>query len=369
MTVIEKPFVSIVFVTYNGKKDMAECLESLEKQTYTHYEIIAVDNNSTDDIVPYLESIPDKVQLINTKKNNGFGAGNNIGIEKAKGDMIVITNYDAVYDPYWLEYLVTSALQNPDAGIIVPKILLYHDKNTINTCGVFISYFGYVCSNGLGKKTDEFNSLQTLASASGCSFLIKKNTLTSIGAFDEEYHRFGKRFFFSSLEDIDLSWRTLLIGQKILLDPRALMYHKYYQKPLTVLRYLYLECGRYYLLLKNYKAITLIVLSPALFVFECMSIAFALIKGHKFFISKLISYVILFKKLPAIIKQRHAIALLRTTQDSQILDPLGSDILLRHINLPSGFISIGERMCNKAFGCYKSIAIKILLTLEKSPRK
>jgi GT2 family glycosyltransferase len=329
----KKPLVSIIFVTFNYHENLIECLQSLKGQTYSNYEVIIVDNGSGPSMLSYLQTLDDSVKCITTGVNNGFGKGNNIGIAASNGELIVFSNYDTVYDPHWLESMVDTACSADDIGVVAPKILFYDDRQKINTCGLFFSYLGYACSSGLYQPTEAVTEKKEIGTASGCCFLIKKTTLDKVGVFDEEYHHFGSDFFFSSLEDIDLCWRVRLAGEKILLNPDSVLYHKYYKKELLPLRYLYLECGRYYILLKNYRLFTLLVMFPALAVFEILAWLFAALNGLAFLKTKCRSYGILFNKLKIIQSKRLEIKKIRKVNDQKIVAGLGSFIELQHVAL------------------------------------
>jgi len=357
--------VSIVFVTHNGLNDFIECLGSLAGQTYKDFEIVVVDNGSDQKMIEYLDSITNQITLIKTGVNNGFGCGNNIGAKHCSGDLILFTNYDAVFENDWLENLVKTATSSDEIAIVAPKILFYSNREFVNTCGVFFSYLGYACSDGLNKPSDYYIEKKNIACASGCCFLMKRDIFEIVGGFDEEFHRFGKKFFFSSLEDIDLCIKTHLVGKTVVLDPNSIMYHKYYQKSLSTLRYLYLECGRYYTILKNYSLMTILLLVPALTVFECMALAFALLKGPMFFIKKIESYLIIISKLPIIIKNKNVFRKYLKLKMSDLLKILGTGIYLKHMSLPFHCGEKIEFLLNHFFAFYKSIVINAILVIEK----
>ncbi len=356
----KKPLVSIIFVTFNSHENLMECLQSLKGQTYSNYEVIIVDNGSGPAMLSYLQTLDSSVKCINTGINNGFGKGNNIGIAASTGELIVFSNYDTTYDPLWLETMVDTACSADDIGVVAPKILFYDDRKKINTCGLFFSYLGYACSSGLNQPSETVTKKKEIGTASGCCFMIKKSTLDNVGLFDDEYHRFGPDFFFSSLEDIDLCWRVRLSGEKILLNPDSIVYHKYLKKALSPLRYLYLECGRYYILLKNYQRFTLLLLLPAFAAFECLAWIFAAINGMTFLKTKCRSYPILFNKLKDIQVKRQELQKIRKVNDQKILAGLGSFIELRHVALTPVQRKIIGITLYPVFSFYKLLTMIIL---------
>lgn len=355
---VESPIVSIILVNYNGLKDLGPCIESLQQQTYSNYEVILVDNNSSDGSAEFVENNYPKVQVIKTGKNLGFGAGNNVGIIKSRGQQIVFTNYDVEFHPDWLLSMIKAA-SDEDIGLVAPKILLFDDREKVNTCGLTFQYTGHAFSRGANKLSQEFIVREEIASVTGCAFLIKREVLDAIGLFDEEFQKFGK-FFYSSLEDIDLSWRAQLAGYKIIFEPAAIMYHKYIQKPLTPLRYFYLECGRYYTLLKAYRITTLTLLFPILLFSELLGWAFVTFKGPSFFLEKVKSYVWLIKNIPKVIQNRRIVQSKRITRDSVMLRRFESDTSLRHAPFPSWFSKLLEFIVNSVYRVYKAFALGVL---------
>ena len=121
---VTSPFVSAIVVNWNGKNYLGECLESLRKQTFLNFEIIVVDNGSTDGSVEYIRSHFPECLIIQNPSNNGFGKGNNQGIKKAKGEYIALLNNDAQAVCLWLEELVKAAEEDRRAGMLASKIYL-----------------------------------------------------------------------------------------------------------------------------------------------------------------------------------------------------------------------------------------------------
>jgi len=339
------PKVSIIMVNYNGKSDMETCLESLKRQTCSDFEIIVVDNGSTDGSPGFLKQHYPYVKVIETGKNSGFGAGNNVGIHHSCGEYIVFTNYDVEFHSNWLLEMVRIAEDDDKTGLVAPKILLYNQRNTVNTCGLTFQYTGHAFARGGNMPSEIFSRSEEISSVTGCAFLIKREVLNRIGLFDEEFQNFG-RFFYSSLEDIDLSWRSRLAGYKIVFAPNSVMYHKYIQKPLTPIRYYYLECGRYYILLKNYHINTLCLLIPALMLSEIVSWGFVILKGKNFIKEKILTYQWLIKRWTFITNKRKQIE--RIISDNSILINFETKTELRH--LPRTKLAIAAE--NFLNGCY-----------------
>ncbi|WP_233357006.1 glycosyltransferase, partial [Vibrio cholerae] len=121
-------------------------MESIERNTtYVNFEVIIVDNASTDGSIDYLENFcsrRDNYLFISNEKNLGFAKGNNVGLEKATGDILVVLNNDTYVGPYWLEGLVGALEKNPELGIVGPVT-----NNIGNEAKINISYGNWVQLN------------------------------------------------------------------------------------------------------------------------------------------------------------------------------------------------------------------------------
>ena len=118
-----QPFVSIIIVNFNGRALLEECLPSVFALDFPkhRYEVIVVDNNSSDDSVQYVKKNFPQVKLLEASENLGFTGGNNLGFSHAKGEYIVLLNSDVVVDKRWLRELVNSA-QPADVGLVSSKL-------------------------------------------------------------------------------------------------------------------------------------------------------------------------------------------------------------------------------------------------------
>ncbi len=119
------PLVSVIVVNYNGRHLIDDCLGSLEKIKYPRdrFEVIVVDNDSYDSSVSYIKTNYSQVKLIESDENLGFTGGNNLGLEYAKGDYIVLLNSDTKVDQHWLNELAKTAQKKKKAGLVSSKLL------------------------------------------------------------------------------------------------------------------------------------------------------------------------------------------------------------------------------------------------------
>jgi GT2 family glycosyltransferase len=291
---IEK-FVSIVVLSYNSINDLKDCIPSLLSQKYSNFEIIVVDNASIDGSEEFLKSNYPEIKVIQTGKNLGYAAGNNMGFEFAEGEYIVIINPDTVADNQWLAELIAPLDIDSSITATTSRILMYCQKDRINSCSTTNHYTGLTFCRGLNKPVTLFNDYETVGAVSGCSFAIRSDTLKKITGFDPD--------FFLYLEDTDLSWRILFIGGKIMYVPKSIIFHKY-KLSIPPWKEFYLERNRYLMLLKNLDLITLLLLLPSLIVTEIITLSYSVLNGPNYIKSKLLAYLWIFKNINKIMIKR-----------------------------------------------------------------
>jgi len=213
---MKTPQISIIILNWNGKEITKDCLESLKKQNFKEYEIILVDNASTDDSSKYLKKKFPKIKLIQNKKNIGYAGGNNIGIKKAKGDYILILNNDTVLDNNFLNELWGNKNK---ANILGVKNYYFDKKNIIWAIGSKVNRFtmrAKLIGNGLmdSKEIDK----RDIEHAVGSAMLINKKVIDKIGFLDNS--------FFAYYEETEWQTRAQNAGFKISWVPTAKLWHK-----------------------------------------------------------------------------------------------------------------------------------------------
>ena len=157
--------VSIIILNWNGKNFLKNCLDSLEKLTYSPVEIIVVDNNSTDGSQLLVKKNYPKVILIENKKNYGFAKSNNIGYKAAHGTYALVLNNDTIVTQGFLEPLLQDFKENPNIACIQPQIRLLKNKKILDGVGAFLTssgflyHFGYLKDRTLPKYNKRMNML------------------------------------------------------------------------------------------------------------------------------------------------------------------------------------------------------------------
>ncbi|MDE6627133.1 MAG: glycosyltransferase family 2 protein [Lachnospiraceae bacterium] len=215
-----KPKVGIVIVNYNGLNYQNEAIRSIKEQTYSNYEIIVVDNNSTDGSIKELKKEFEDVHVIETGDNLGVAAGNNIGILyalKLGAEYVMLLNNDIILSTDLMEILVEKASEQV---ITVPKIFYYDKKKIIWSAGGYVDWkTGTPHHIGLNQcDGSTFRLERYVEIAPTCCMLIHKNVFKHVGKMDERY--------FMYYDDTDFCVRANLKGYKILYVPSAVMWHK-----------------------------------------------------------------------------------------------------------------------------------------------
>lgn len=210
--------VSILILNFNGKEYLNDCLTSVLSQTYSDFEIILLDNCSTDGSI---ENVAEKfndvrIKIISSEINHGFAGGNNAALQHASGEMIVLLNNDTVVDKEWLSELVKCLNESENAGMVQSLVitegipLQYYKKNgTINLFGNNIMEVFDINENGVGE----------IFQVNGCSLIIRKELLNKLGGlFPDEY--------FAYAEDTYLSFKVKFAGYNIYHNAKSLVQHK-----------------------------------------------------------------------------------------------------------------------------------------------
>lgn len=208
--------ISAIVVNYNGEKFLSACLESLCNQTYQDLEVIVVDNASPDDSGRIALGFGDKVRLVQSIRNLGYGGGINAGIAEASGDLIFALNNDIVLDLFCAEHLAEVMNGDPDIGMCAPKMLLPDGR--LNSTGLSISRSGAAWNKNFGREnTESDDQVEDVLGPCGGAGLYRRSMLDQVGSFDAS--------FFMYLEDVDLAVRGRLAGWKCRYVPKAVVIH------------------------------------------------------------------------------------------------------------------------------------------------
>jgi GT2 family glycosyltransferase len=269
------PAATVVVVNHNGASHLSALLEHLGRQTVTDFELIVVDNGSSDgslDILAKTSRLPFPVQVVRNARNLGFGPATNQGMRRSAAAWIATLNNDTRPEPTWLEHLLDGTERDSRLGMLGAKLLRARDPSQIDSAGIALDWTGIAWDRRGGEQDDpgERNPEDIFGPCAGAA-LYARAMLEEIGMFDED--------FFAYLEDVDLAWRARLAGWRARLQPRARALHAHSAtlgdaSPRK--RYL-LARNKVWLLVKNYPSPDLARNLPAILAYDTMAILYGIV--------------------------------------------------------------------------------------------
>jgi GT2 family glycosyltransferase len=215
-----QPFVSVIIVTWNSKKYLPHCLAALSSQTVQNFEVILVDNGSTDGSVDEpLDAYPDldlHIELLNC--NLGFAVANNLGARLARGKWLALLNADAFPEPDWLEKLLQATQNYPDFSCFSSKQIQSNNPDLLDGTGDSYHVSGTARKRNFGYPAKHYGlELEEIFSPCAAAALYLRDAFLEADGFDED--------FFSYYEDVDLGFRLRLCGYRSLYVPGAIVHH------------------------------------------------------------------------------------------------------------------------------------------------
>jgi O-antigen biosynthesis protein len=197
------PRVSVVVCSYNGSRTIRDCMEGLMKLDYPDFEVIVVNDGSTDSTPEIVAEYP--VKLISTP-NMGLSNARNTGMVAASGEIVAYTDDDAHPDPHWLKYLADAFLKTGHAGIGGPNIAP-RDDGEIAEC----------VANAPGGPVHVLINDTEAEHIPGCNMAFRREALKAISGFDSQYRAAG--------DDVDICWRIQEKGWTLGFSPAAMVWH------------------------------------------------------------------------------------------------------------------------------------------------
>lgn len=220
-----QPKVAIVILNWNGKKYLEQFLPSVLATAYSNYEVIVVDNCSSDDSISFLEKKYPLVRVIRLPSNYGFARGYNEALKQVRAEYYLLLNSDVEVNANWLQPMVDLLESNKSLAGCQPKLLSYRNKGSFEYAGGaggWIDKYGYpfakgrvfdVCEQDWGQYDEE----APIFWVSGAAMFIRSSVFHEVKGFDE--------YFFAHQEEIDLCWRIQLAGYRFSSCPRSVVYH------------------------------------------------------------------------------------------------------------------------------------------------
>ncbi|MDA8163416.1 MAG: glycosyltransferase family 2 protein [Desulfobacteraceae bacterium] len=211
------PLTSFIIINWNGKELLPSCIDAILRQSDQSFEIIVVDNGSTDCSATLVRESYPQVILISLARNLGFTGGNIEGLRRATGKYVTLVNNDAILSRNWL-HLMVDALESDEAVGLCSSCITIAGTNLIDSAGeIFTTAFSGTKVGELHNMT-EFDKRRYVPGACAAAVIYKREMLDDIGFLDDD--------FFLNHEDTDLNLRAWLAGWKCLYVPEAVVEHR-----------------------------------------------------------------------------------------------------------------------------------------------
>ncbi|WP_026652313.1 glycosyltransferase family 2 protein [Butyrivibrio proteoclasticus] len=209
--------VTVVIPNYNGKVFLNDCLKSLRKQTFKDFDIIMVDNGSSDDSISFVKKNYEEVQVMDLHENTGFAHAVNEGIKASSGEFVFLLNNDTICDERAIEALYKAMNSKKMLFSAQAKMLQVKEPHNIDDSGDLYCALGWAFSPGRDKDNKYYSHREAVTSACAGAAMYRKAVFEEIGYFDDAH--------FCYLEDVDVGYRARLYGYINVCEPSSIVYH------------------------------------------------------------------------------------------------------------------------------------------------
>jgi GT2 family glycosyltransferase len=306
-----------LIVNYNGAQILNDCLTSLRQITYPHFEVVVVDNASTDTSASVLQT-HGWVRVVQSDTNRGFSGGNNFGLAACSGRLILLLNSDTIVTPDFLQPLVGYLGAHPQVGVVQGKMILSRHAKALDVCGSFLTGFGFLYHYGYWKQdAEKYHHSYPVFTVKGACLLFRVAMIEAVGGylFNED--------FFCYYEETDFCHRVWLAGSEVHFVHAATIQHlqgatsENTQAAGFVLRQ-YLT-NQTFALMSNLSAGSLCRILPPYFLLFFASMALAALTGKKVvFQAHRHALVYNLSRMSKIRAQRRLVRRIRKKSDRQI---------------------------------------------------
>lgn len=207
--------VTVIIPNYNGKPFLESCIAALEKQRCRDFQILVVDNGSTDESVEWLND--HRIPTLCLETNTGFSGAVNQGIRRAKTPYVLLLNNDTEPEPDFVGELLKAIRRSKRIFAVSSKMIQLHNKELMDDAGDMYSIIGWAYQRGVGQSVKGYNRSCQVFSACAGAAIYRRAVFETIGYFDEKH--------FCYLEDIDVCWRAKIFGYHNMYCEKAVVYH------------------------------------------------------------------------------------------------------------------------------------------------
>ncbi|MCI8465161.1 MAG: glycosyltransferase family 2 protein [Lachnospiraceae bacterium] len=209
--------VTIIIPNYNGKKFMEACMEGLRRQKGIEFQVLFVDNGSTDESVEFVREHYPELQILALDQNYGFSHAVNVGIRAAQTPYVILLNNDTKAGPGYVEALVRVLDKTPKAFSVSAKMIQMYRPELIDDAGDQYTVLGWAFQRGVAHSVKRYQKPAQVFSACAGAAAYRREVFEQIGYFDEKH--------FAYLEDLDVGYRARLYGWKNFYEPGAKVEH------------------------------------------------------------------------------------------------------------------------------------------------
>lgn len=208
--------VAVVIPNFNGEKYIENCLDSLKNQTFKDFDIVVVDDGSSDSSLSLLRARQD-ITLIENPENVGFAESVNRGICHARSPYVLLLNNDVTCAPDFVGALYAAITDDSRCFAVSSRMVRYYERDKMDDAGDNYNLFGWAWKRGDGRPVEAYGHSQKVFSACAGAAIYRRAVFETIGLFDAAH--------FAYLEDIDVSWRARIYGYHNRYCPEAVCYH------------------------------------------------------------------------------------------------------------------------------------------------
>jgi GT2 family glycosyltransferase len=210
--------IAVIVVNYNAGAYLGRCLRALAEQRAVSFDVVVVDNGSTDGSLEHLGELPSHFSVLRAGRNLGFAAANNLGLRESRSEWVALLNPDAFPDADWLSRLLAAARRRSGFDVFASRTVLADRPERLDGAGDVYHVSGLFWRRGHGADARQrFLDEEEVFCACAAAALYRRSALEAVGGFDEDY--------FCYAEDVDLGFRLRLAGFRCLYVPDAVVAH------------------------------------------------------------------------------------------------------------------------------------------------
>lgn len=298
----ETPFVSIIIPFYNEGSTIKDCLETVKTINYPKYEVIFVDDGSTDNSPNIIKKCKDKRMRLLRGEHEGVAKARNIGIKNSKGEILVFTDADCMFDKDWLIKLIKPLIENPKVGVTGGPDKVPKNSSLMEKC-IDFAMTSLISTGGLRGG----NIILGDYYPRGCNMALKRTILDKVGLFNPDFKK-------NRGEEAELEHRIKKAGYDLLYVKDAFVWHRRRSSIKKFWKQNFASGYAYIIRTKYSKSFSLIHFIPSLFVLSLfllfiMSFFYKLFFNILLFIIGIYLIFLLIQGIIGIIKIKNILAL------------------------------------------------------------